>query len=220
MKKSKRAPEVYTADFAEDQNAYSSKADEVEESRGPSDIQRKKAQDTPKGMRQNSRPSIDDMQNKEYPKKKQGQPKKKKEYKAQFTCSEKKRKERDRRRQGNSLLCDNTMAEEGSKDNSKLHETTCYRKKASNPHKFKKDYRNVEEHSITDISIGDSGIQNMNRLFLTNLEGMSAKKIWEASKSLGATFEGDEIEIIQKIQQMEERDRVEWSRIMVLGDKN
>ncbi|GAB4839358.1 hypothetical protein Ancab_028884 [Ancistrocladus abbreviatus] len=88
-KKSKQTLVDFTADFAEDQyvswreegdssqptmgQAQPSKADQVAKSRGPSEMQREKAQDTPKGQRQHLRPNTDNKQYKESLKKKAGQ---------------------------------------------------------------------------------------------------------------------------------------------------
>ncbi|GAB4857287.1 hypothetical protein Ancab_015195 [Ancistrocladus abbreviatus] len=46
-------------------------------------------------------------------------------------------------------------------------------------------------------SIGDSNIENMNQLYLEKQVQDEAKMFWEMGMRLGATFEGDETEVVE-----------------------
>ncbi|GAB4841235.1 hypothetical protein Ancab_021967 [Ancistrocladus abbreviatus] len=56
-------------------------------------------------------------------------------------------------------------------------------------------------------SIGDSNIVNMNRIFLDKLIANEAKELQELSKKLAASFASDETEVVNKLIDMEYRDR-------------
>ncbi|GAB4856584.1 hypothetical protein Ancab_014501, partial [Ancistrocladus abbreviatus] len=58
---------------------------------------------------------------------------------------------------------------------------------------------------ITGISIGDSNIQNMNKLFLQKIQE-EATDIWKMGKQLGVSFPGDYLEVIDHLGQLEIRD--------------
>ncbi|GKV27047.1 hypothetical protein SLEP1_g36255 [Rubroshorea leprosula] len=62
------------------------------------------------------------------------------------------------------------------------------------------------EGEVADISIGDSGIQNCNRVLKKQLQNQLAKEIWQLAKQLGATADNDDV-ILEKIEEMECRDR-------------
>ncbi|GKV45171.1 hypothetical protein SLEP1_g52281 [Rubroshorea leprosula] len=62
------------------------------------------------------------------------------------------------------------------------------------------------EGEVADISIGDSGIQNCNRMLKKQLQNQLAKEIWQLAKQLGATADNDDV-ILEKIEEMECRDR-------------
>lgn len=57
------------------------------------------------------------------------------------------------------------------------------------------------------MSIPDNSIKNCNRLILESLSMDSARKCWELGKMVGVNYEGNEEAVIQKILEMEERDR-------------
>ncbi|GKV48453.1 hypothetical protein SLEP1_g55266 [Rubroshorea leprosula] len=59
---------------------------------------------------------------------------------------------------------------------------------------------------VAGESVGDSGIENCNRALRKQLQNQLAKDIWDLAKRLGATAENEE-EILQKIEEMEGRDR-------------
>ncbi|GKV29210.1 hypothetical protein SLEP1_g38156 [Rubroshorea leprosula] len=59
---------------------------------------------------------------------------------------------------------------------------------------------------IADDSIGDSGIQNCNRLLQKQMRNQLAKEIWELAKQIGVSAENEE-EIMSRIEEMESRDR-------------
>ncbi|GKU91159.1 hypothetical protein SLEP1_g5069 [Rubroshorea leprosula] len=61
-------------------------------------------------------------------------------------------------------------------------------------------------HEIADDSIGDSGIQNCNKLLQKQMRNHLAKEIWELAKQLGVTAENEE-EIMRRLEEMENRDR-------------
>ncbi|GKV23593.1 hypothetical protein SLEP1_g33302 [Rubroshorea leprosula] len=58
---------------------------------------------------------------------------------------------------------------------------------------------------IAGGSVGDSGIQNCNRGLKKQMQNQLAKDIWDLAKQLGAVAEDDK-EIIQRIEEMENRD--------------
>ncbi|GKV25593.1 hypothetical protein SLEP1_g35004 [Rubroshorea leprosula] len=62
------------------------------------------------------------------------------------------------------------------------------------------------EGEVAGESVGDSGIENCNRALRKQLQIQLAKDIWDLAKTLGATAENEE-EILQKIEEMEGRDR-------------
>ncbi|GAB4859899.1 aryl-alcohol oxidase 3 [Ancistrocladus abbreviatus] len=66
-------------------------------------------------------------------------------------------------------------------------------------------WKGIEEES----SIGDSCIQNMNILFLKNNGVISAEEIWEVGKLFGAFYNGHDDEILGRLRQLEERDKLE-----------
>ncbi|GAB4830534.1 hypothetical protein Ancab_020298, partial [Ancistrocladus abbreviatus] len=191
--------------------AHTHKGDQVDENKGPLELMREKAQETHEGEWVKMRPRIGDIQNKKPNKKKQGQTSKNKTLTTKLIAAIRKRKKDAEEDKANTPPWDKTTAEENSESSSKLNKIIRDGNQTPKEHESKNESRKEEEYSITCISIRDSVIQNMNRLFLTNLEDMLAKEIGEASESIGAMFEGDENEILQKIQQMEERDRIEWS---------
>ncbi|GAB4850275.1 hypothetical protein Ancab_029573 [Ancistrocladus abbreviatus] len=80
------------------------------------------------------------------------------------------------------------------------------------PAKVKPTTEIVEDDRLTGITIGDSGIQNMNRLIINGLEDLSAADIWVVGKTLGAEASGDESEVIKHLQAMEDRDQLQWVR--------
>ncbi|GAB4840332.1 hypothetical protein Ancab_021099 [Ancistrocladus abbreviatus] len=98
------------------EQAHLFKANKVDEIRGPSEMKRKEAQDTPKGEWENSRPNTGDMQNKKCNKKKQGQPRKKKSIKPSLLAVRRKRKKETEEAKANTLSRDKTTAEESSED--------------------------------------------------------------------------------------------------------
>ncbi|GAB4845889.1 hypothetical protein Ancab_024893 [Ancistrocladus abbreviatus] len=53
-------------------------------------------------------------------------------------------------------------------------------------------------------SVNDSGIENMNRIFLARQHPLTAKEIWEGGKMLGATPVSEKAEIVARITAMEE----------------
>ncbi|GAB4846617.1 hypothetical protein Ancab_025623 [Ancistrocladus abbreviatus] len=63
-----------------------------------------------------------------------------------------------------------------------------------------------KESSMEGVSIGDSNIANVNRIFIQNQHEIEAKKIWELGKRLGAHVEGNEDKVVEKIRCMEEKD--------------
>ncbi|GKV19478.1 hypothetical protein SLEP1_g29737 [Rubroshorea leprosula] len=90
------------------------------------------------------------------------------------------------------------------------------RKQRSNGHrrKIKKatgekqmpEFLRSPEGEVADISIGDSGIQNCNRVMKKQLQNQLAKEIWQLAKQLGAIAENDDV-ILEKIEEMECRDK-------------
>ncbi|GKV23016.1 hypothetical protein SLEP1_g32806 [Rubroshorea leprosula] len=59
---------------------------------------------------------------------------------------------------------------------------------------------------IADDAIGDSGIQNCNRILQKQMRNHLAKEIWELAKQLGVSAENEE-EVMSRIEEMESRDR-------------
>ncbi|GAB4826623.1 hypothetical protein Ancab_033518 [Ancistrocladus abbreviatus] len=67
--------------------------------------------------------------------------------------------------------------------------------------------------STTDDSIGDSDINNMNRLYLDKQAESQAQEVWELGKLFGAAYNDSEAEIFDNIKRLEERDRVDWEQL-------
>ncbi|GAB4861045.1 hypothetical protein Ancab_036204 [Ancistrocladus abbreviatus] len=80
----------------------------------------------------------------------------------------------------------------------------------SKPAKVKPTMEIGEDDRLTGITIGDSGIQNMNRLIINGLEDLSAADIWAVGKTLGDEASGDESEVIKHLKAMEDRDQLQW----------
>ncbi|GAB4828327.1 hypothetical protein Ancab_035323 [Ancistrocladus abbreviatus] len=78
------------------------------------------------------------------------------------------------------------------------------------PAKVKPTTEIGEDDRLTGITIGDSGIENMNRLIINGLEDLSAANIWVVSKTLGVEASGDESEVIKHLKAMEDRDQLQW----------
>ncbi|GAB4839489.1 hypothetical protein Ancab_029013 [Ancistrocladus abbreviatus] len=67
------------------------------------------------------------------------------------------------------------------------------------------DLQHTDSVQLTELSIGDSSIQNMNKLFLQNIKN-EATEIWKVGKQLGVSFEGRDEEVIAHLCQLETRD--------------
>lgn len=61
--------------------------------------------------------------------------------------------------------------------------------------------------SHTGVSVSDVTICHCNSLILQKLSKTAAIKTWELDKRAGATYNGNEDDIILRIMEMEERDR-------------
>ncbi|GAB4827296.1 hypothetical protein Ancab_034185 [Ancistrocladus abbreviatus] len=59
---------------------------------------------------------------------------------------------------------------------------------------------------LQGLSIGDSYIENWNRIILRDLNQVSAEEVWALGKKLGISYEGDEGEVLQCLQAMEAHD--------------
>ncbi|GAB4848858.1 hypothetical protein Ancab_003652, partial [Ancistrocladus abbreviatus] len=66
---------------------------------------------------------------------------------------------------------------------------------------------------VTEISISKSNITNMNHLFLQKDRTMNAEEIWGIGKKLSAVFEGEEKDLLLRLEQMEARDIEAWSNM-------
>ncbi|GAB4857315.1 hypothetical protein Ancab_015223 [Ancistrocladus abbreviatus] len=64
-----------------------------------------------------------------------------------------------------------------------------------------------ESHPV-NASIGDSSIQNRNRVILENLNPMSVEEVWDMGKQLGFSYAGCEKEILECLNEIEAQDRV------------
>ncbi|GAB4836560.1 hypothetical protein Ancab_001472, partial [Ancistrocladus abbreviatus] len=66
------------------------------------------------------------------------------------------------------------------------------------------------QKSFADTGLGntitDSSIENVNRIFLQRQAKSNAVEVWEFGKKLGATFEGEEMEIVNRLTLIEEKD--------------
>ncbi|GAB4852384.1 hypothetical protein Ancab_016576 [Ancistrocladus abbreviatus] len=60
--------------------------------------------------------------------------------------------------------------------------------------------------TLQGLSIGDSCIENRNRLILAELEQVQAEEVWAIGKQLGLSYEGDEAEVLQNLRAMDARD--------------
>lgn len=70
----------------------------------------------------------------------------------------------------------------------------------------------IPKSGATQVSntISDSNIRILNRAVIRSEAYLEANKIWEEGKILGLVSNGKEEEVIQKLAQMEERDRSQW----------
>ncbi|GAB4856538.1 hypothetical protein Ancab_014456 [Ancistrocladus abbreviatus] len=88
------------------------------------------------------------------------------------------------------------------------HRIEAYRRKGLK--KSKAASRGVTQ--LSGIPIGDSSIQNMNTIFLQKHK-TEATKIWNLGKWLGASFSGEEDEIIAHICKLEAQDQLAWDKL-------
>ncbi|GAB4833162.1 hypothetical protein Ancab_031407, partial [Ancistrocladus abbreviatus] len=67
-----------------------------------------------------------------------------------------------------------------------------------------------------DNSISDSNIHNMNRLILEKdgmeIDHVRAEEVWAIGRALGISYDGNEQELLQRITNMEKRDKAEWEQ--------
>ncbi|GAB4825992.1 hypothetical protein Ancab_008861 [Ancistrocladus abbreviatus] len=67
-----------------------------------------------------------------------------------------------------------------------------------------------------DNSISDSNIHNMNRIFLEKdgleIDHVRAEEVWAIGRALGVSYDGNEQELLQRITNMEMRDKAEWEQ--------
>ncbi|GAB4850308.1 hypothetical protein Ancab_029608, partial [Ancistrocladus abbreviatus] len=56
------------------------------------------------------------------------------------------------------------------------------------------------------------GIQNMNNVILKHYSA-EAKEIWELGKKLGASYCGTEEDMVDRLCQLEDRDREIWGKL-------
>ncbi|GAB4826303.1 hypothetical protein Ancab_009167 [Ancistrocladus abbreviatus] len=70
-----------------------------------------------------------------------------------------------------------------------------------------------KSEGITGVSISNSNIANMNGLFLLNEWKMTAEEIWDVGKKLGAVYEGEESELLIRLDNMETRDFEAWNEM-------
>ncbi|GAB4837208.1 hypothetical protein Ancab_002114 [Ancistrocladus abbreviatus] len=67
-----------------------------------------------------------------------------------------------------------------------------------------------------DNSISDSNIHNMNRIFLEKdgmeIDHVRAEEVWAFGRALGVSYDGNEQELLQRITNMEMRDKAEWEQ--------
>ncbi|GAB4824795.1 hypothetical protein Ancab_007665 [Ancistrocladus abbreviatus] len=69
------------------------------------------------------------------------------------------------------------------------------------------------EITLSGNNISDGCIKNMNRVFLSNSQLDEAVEVWQRGKELGAEHPGDESEVVNKIVQLEARDRAGWEKL-------
>ncbi|GAB4859618.1 hypothetical protein Ancab_011092, partial [Ancistrocladus abbreviatus] len=75
------------------------------------------------------------------------------------------------------------------------------------------EYVHNQGPRIEGGSIDDSGIENMNRIFLERQHHLSFENIWEGGKLLGATPVSEEAEIVARIKAMEDCDKFIWRKM-------
>ncbi|GAB4826597.1 hypothetical protein Ancab_033492 [Ancistrocladus abbreviatus] len=68
--------------------------------------------------------------------------------------------------------------------------------------------------SVTGGSIGDSGIQNMNRIFLLKKDCETAEEICKLGQHLGKVPDRDEEALIERLKDMEQRNRIAWEKLV------
>ncbi|GAB4861746.1 hypothetical protein Ancab_037001, partial [Ancistrocladus abbreviatus] len=70
---------------------------------------------------------------------------------------------------------------------------------------------------ISGTSIGDSSIQNRNRVLLLQRE-LTAEGVWDVGKWLGAAYAGDEANVLARIRSLEDRDKARGDKQDVAGN--
>jgi len=56
-------------------------------------------------------------------------------------------------------------------------------------------------------SISDDDIINCNRIFWLKKGPLESQKLWNITKEIGSTYSGDEVSILNKLEEMEQRDK-------------
>ncbi|GAB4832396.1 hypothetical protein Ancab_006412 [Ancistrocladus abbreviatus] len=91
----------------------------------------------------------------------------------------------------------------------RLSSTACKRKVG----KPKPSHQNVVPE-LTGLSISDSDIQNINKVILKQ-SSVEAKEICELGKKLGASYCGAEEDFIERLSQLEGRDKEVWRKMHI-----
>ncbi|GAB4832425.1 hypothetical protein Ancab_006442, partial [Ancistrocladus abbreviatus] len=105
------------------------------------------------------------------------------------------------------LLKHNTNSMEGSRVVSQRHHTKTKNRtsrKTGVQHEGGSDGGEIQR-----LSISDSCIENRNRVILQMVNSVPAEETWEVGRKLGISYNGDEKDVVDRLKDMEARDRVE-----------
>ncbi|GKU91868.1 hypothetical protein SLEP1_g5682 [Rubroshorea leprosula] len=120
----------------------------------------------------------------------------------------KKQKKRERRQAKKARLCIEVFKHSRrcseTKGNKRGKQLLSYKDRCS---EIAPEFLPASQSKVAGISIADSDIKNRNRSLLGCHRSKEAEKIWEFGKKIGVTADGNEVEIAQKIEEMEDKDR-------------
>ncbi|GLU19132.1 hypothetical protein SLE2022_353970 [Rubroshorea leprosula] len=68
------------------------------------------------------------------------------------------------------------------------------------------------EKPVADDSINDSNIQNRNRSIEMRSKKRNMEALWSRIKEMGVTAQGEESVVVQKLKEMESRDKEKWRK--------
>ncbi|GLT45555.1 hypothetical protein SLA2020_193790 [Shorea laevis] len=110
-----------------------------------------------------------------------------------------------------SMLCQNTLTGRKKKN--------CPSKK-ENLVEMLPTFSSGQGNQVAGDLVEDSGIENRNKILLSNNKRKGAKEIWEFARAIGVAADGNEEEVIKTIEAMENRDRATRRELMMRPSSN